>query len=857
VLRRSYRVVTYLLALVLVIIASSPVTPAQASSSSTKFAEPVYLPAIENAYQVLTQDFSDTFLRSVSETRFVSNYAALSIKLYQATDNDRYLRNATRAFNDVLDGWTTSPMEIGQNPRLNAALADFFNLEPLLITYQELRDQGLVSATQTAYLRYYADQFALFGLANNLIGDHNQILSRASGVALALQMFPEHPDQAKWKSYVDQVWNYWWPQRDLNEDAGTYNAIGLYELVQLATLLSQYPQTDREQEQSAPSSRPASALERVNQGKLQVSSGFTLGEERTLKDRGVGRMFARYRDQLSTMGAMAQYGDDYFANAWPIWVYDYEVAARFYNDSTYRGAAAQSFWFGVHNHPATATTPINNLSRLVEYYYMGQVLSLAPTQLRPTITHTRSEISTRNVPAPGRARTPDMLILAPSRAPASPFAMVELYARGFHAQLNRRGAIQFYSVGGIPLYHGMNRHNGSAVHGNITPILPPNESFPHPIVNTIPTEWSGPPDSWRRESIDPHALTPVSARHTDQVEISKFTLRLALPKQVASATLVIDNLRLVGPAGTKMLDDFENLDNWRRSDNPYALTRDATHGESALAIHLAAGADVFYVSDPLEVTFSTKDYTALEYDWKYLAPTNLGLSFIFRITQPSSDTDSQPGDVNAVPTIERAMVTDRGEDAYGQIVMSSYFTYDSAMVRKMVLTKEGMLIIQDTITPGVSANGYHAGPLWQLYTVGERGANWFDSPGEGHPWYRDNAVGSRVSDKSLLIYFGKARGRTSGCVQGPMVTQTKYVIQTAYAKQTLKAGQQVSFVTVLVPHDPGRSGAAVAEGISVRDQEQGTTVTIKVGGQTIRVWLERGGRWQVTRTEPGRNVKPA
>jgi hypothetical protein len=795
--------------IILTLLASSPGRETLAANKSS--ANPNYLPAIENAYQVLTQGFSDSFLTSVSETRFVSGYAALSIKLYHATKQTMYLTNASHAFNDVVGKWTANPMDIGQNPQLKADLSQnsgFFNLEPLLITYQELNTRGMVTQTQSAYVEYYAEQFALYGINNNLVGDNNQLLSRISGVALAMKVFSNNPNRAKWQDYTNKVWNYWWPQRDLNENTGTYNAIGLYELVQLATFTGKY---------------------------------------HTLKDQGVRLLFARYRDQLSTMGAMAQYGDDYFGSNWPIWTSVYEVAARLYNDPTFLGAGGEAFWFGQHNYPAASTTPTNNISKLDEYYYLGQVLELKPTTLSPMVTTTHSEISTRNPPPPGKANTSDMLIMAPSRALNAPFVMTELYAQGFHAQLNRRGAVQFYGVGGIPFYHGLDRHNNSAVDGNITPLLPPNQSFPQPIVNNTPGEWSGPPNTWNQESVDTRALTPISPTNPDQVEINTITLRLALPKDVASAAFVIDNLRLVGPIGTKIVDDFETVNNWQRSDNPYALTNAHMQGKSAMEVKLVAGASPLYKSKPFNLTFSIKDYTAIEYDWKYLSPTQLGLSFIFRISQPGGDADTEPGDVNTVPNIDSATVMDRGTDAYSQISMSQYFTYNTSIVRRMVLTQEGVLVIQDILTPGASANGYNAGPIWQFYTLGQHNNNWFDSPGEGHPWYQGDQAGNQVQDKSLLVYFDTAPGRTFGNVQGPKVTNTQYVAQTIYAKQTAKAGTPISFVTVVVPHNTSQAASSVASNITVQNAGQSTTVTVSIEAKPLHITLGAGGFWQVTR----------
>ncbi|MDB5085198.1 MAG: hypothetical protein JWN30_2084, partial [Bacilli bacterium] len=274
----------------------STAVKADSSSSSS------YLPCVENAYTTLTQHFTDSFLQgevsssSANAPRHTSDYAALSVKLYNATGNQLYLDNAVKAFRDIMTVLEQGPMDASKNKPLSYAVGDWFNLEPLLITYQELKPLGKVSSTDDSYIQYYADQFALFGLNRNIVGDNNQTLSRTAGVAWALNLFPNHPDAALWQKYVDENWNYWWPQRDLSEDAEGYSAIGLYEIIQIA----------------------------VQTGKVDQ-----------LKDPGVKKMFDRYRDQLSTFGAMPMYGDDYFGEAWELCTYNFEYASRLYNDPMY------------------------------------------------------------------------------------------------------------------------------------------------------------------------------------------------------------------------------------------------------------------------------------------------------------------------------------------------------------------------------------------------------------------------------------------------------------------------------------------------------------------------------------------
>jgi hypothetical protein len=700
---------------------------------------------------------------------------------------------------------------------MKAELGDFFNLEPLLITYQELHTLNMVTQTQSAYVTYYTEQFASYSRDNNLVRDNNQILSRASGVALALNVFPDDPDYQQWVHYVTEVWHYWQPQQDIFEDAGTYNAIDLYELVQLAMFLQH----------------------------------ANVGQNTTLS--GARQMFNRYRDQLSTSGAMPQYGDDYFSEAWPIWTSIYEYAARLYNDPTFLGAANAAFWFGLHNYQPVASTASHDLKTLSAYYYQAQILSLNPFPQRVEITRTHSEISTRNDPLPGFHNTPNMLIMSPSRRNDAPYVMMELHARGFHAQQNRRGTIQFYGNNGIPFYHGLNRHNNSAIDGNITALLPPDEQFPRPVTRDSVTELSGQPDTWNHETVAAATLAPISATNPNQVQINRFTLRVSLPPDVNNASLIIDNLRLVGPSGSRHIDDFENLDNWQRQDQPYSLTTDHTQGNTAMQVHLVAGASIFYTSNEFNLIFNTKEYPIIMYDWKYVYPTTIKLSFTFRISQPGEDNDTTPSDVNIAPTITNSSVVDCNQDAHAQVAMNEYFTYDSTIERNIVLTQEGFLVIQDTLIPGKSADGYNAGPIWQLYSLAQQGSNWFDSPGETHQWYSDDQAGQPIPKRSLLVYFAPASGRTFGHEQGPPIpksllgTNLSEVVQTVYARQRATAHVPIQFLTVLIPHNPLIAASTIASAIAVQHDMHTTIVTIKWQGKTSRIFLGTHQSWKVTR----------
>lgn len=111
--------------------------------------------------------------------------------------------------------------------------------------------------------------------------------------------------------------------------------------------------------------------------------------------------------------------------------------------------------------------------------------------------------------------------------------------------------------------------------------------------------------------------------------------------------------------------------------------------------------------DPQEPVDETK-YTHLKLDLKYL-----GQRPYMHIRGLGRQVDL--GDELLEARAMSASVQQRGRDAYGQIEYDSYVERDTRVTRRLVLTSEGYLVVQDEITAGRSADGWTAGQLWQLY----------------------------------------------------------------------------------------------------------------------------------------------
>lgn len=776
----------------------------------------IYAQYITDTYLDLTKKVDyETVRKRIYQTttgsidiRKSTNFAALSWRMYVQTGKQEALDSCKKTWDILFEEWRKHP-DLYRKSQLNS----FFIGESLMITYEGLKQKGLVTSDEEAILKE-----ALKVINVYQAGDNNQALSRIVGTIHSLKAFPDHPDAAKWKTNVDRVWNNWYRNKDNTENASGYTSISLMQTIKIAKLW---------------------------------------GLEKDLQDPDVRAMFTRYRDMVTPAGAIPEYGDDYFME-WTNWMYVFENAARMYNDPSFLTAAQKVYQFGtshfpLSNDPANYSANLDNLSVL---FWMSDLLYVEPTTLKPADWDHKSAVLRRN--EPGNPKAIDKMILSASGKPGAPFVMSELFGRGSHAHLNRIGAIQYYETGGIPLYHGMARHNKGATDSNAVAMLPQISSHNYPY-----GESNFEPDVWYTESIPSHLLNlyveePGNSANPDMGTFKDLNLRLDAGTSDSSMPfdLIIDNLRLEGPAGVLKIDDFESLGSrWTRADQPFLLAKESTSGKSALQVAVKPKANLFYTArESYNLTFNIKDYTTIKYDWKYKAPART-ISFIFRINNDSG-LDTQPGDVNAMPVVKDARTEDRAKDSYGEYTLNNYFGYDTSLTRKMVLTEEGYLIVQDRLLPGTTTDGFVAGPVWQQYSPGEKGAHWFDSPGEMKaaagsqrvPWKTSD--GTTVQPMNVLTYFESEEGRSYGTTPAS-VTNNPTPAATAYVKQLVHAGQPVTFVSVLVPHGTDEAAAEVAERISVQTSgEQDSVVVIKPRGkdqQTVQI-LIKAADWNVNRS---------
>jgi hypothetical protein len=698
--------------------------------------------------------------------RRVSEMAAALARAWQWTGQPRYADQALRRLQAILDAWQSE-----RRPGKPWKRVCFFSVYPIFDAYHILDAGGRLDPEfRTRFRQFLPEGF--FPLER---GVFNQAFARAAGLALAGKLSADLPEAAAWRAYAREVWNDWHTLHDMAENAAGYNGISLWCLFLLAD-----------------------------------AGGFG-----PLDSAPLVSMFRRFRDQVAPSGAMPEYGDSGGTpwgafHGWGHWVAAFERAARQYRDPTFRWAAVRMF------HAATRFRALDQPSYAIDSTNIVYALAFADAwrdaTLTPQVPRAGTLVSLRNMAGGGRA--PDKLILAPSREPAAPFAMAELCSRGYHAHDSQWGSILHYEVDDQPLLVGLGYHNRCPEHANLVLVCPAGEPFPH----RVPLAPAG---MWQEASLAVRRIAAGGAENGAgrRCHFDRVILRVADDRPV---DLWIDNLRLSGPAGQRMLDDFEQPGPWRGGRR--TLDADAVQGSHSLRISCQPGV-TFIWRGGLDGSFSLDDYDRIKFSWKLAGAQRIWTnSFVFRLDTSLSEYHV-PGRQLAAE-VEEARAETRGPDQFGTLRLAKWFTEDSRLTRRLVLLGEGPLVVCDQLQAGASAEGQAAGPLWHLPCRPEQGRQWFDAEG----WHALQERGAQTAPVSgvpsrgvsrrdaaarrrLLVWFAPVPGQTVGVQTVELWGHIRPY--TVFAKQALHGGRPARFLTVLVPHRDEEPAADWAKTISV------------------------------------------
>lgn len=504
----------------------------------------------------------------------------------------------------------------------------------------------------------------------------------------------------------------------------------------------------------------------------------------------------------------------------------------------------------------------NGSKNQVEEFMEMETIYDQDTVINPVASPLKSLITTRTVR--GTQNIKDKLILAPSRLPGAPSINIELYGFGSHGHPNRIGAIQHYEAGNVPLFHNMTRRQTDARFGNIIYVSSNDKPNPIPTDNTTSNPDVAKAGVWYHEDIETKNMFRYdSIANPDARRITELALRIDPQATGNDFDVIVDNFRLVSADGTTTipLDLCESTTSWLfgGTPNPYSLTTDNTQGNYAVKIRINSlgGAQIYafrFAGTNIKY-FNASEYPTIKYDWKQIVPADpnqvapcitAGSSDIWLIAR-MDNVNFFAGNVDKDATVSSAMVDSLGNDCYGKEVFSNYrFTGSnvvSQLIRKQVLTSEGILVLVDEITPDSNAVDHYAASLWHMYSKGASGGNWFDSPGDPARTFYDPISGSAIK-KSLLVYHASDTARTFGSRLYNTGGSDRF---STFAKQGLAPNQKIKFVTVLVPHDNSVRAANIANSITVDTSTTSTNISITYP-DPLYIHIGAEDVWEVSRT---------
>jgi hypothetical protein len=533
---------------------------------------------------------------------------------------------------------------------------------------------------------------------------------------------------------------------DLNENASNYASLGICFFLELARL-----------------------------------EGWTDGIARSPHFR---ILFERMRDLISPAGSIPEYGDGYFRNRQLRldFVLLLEMAARLYDDASFQ-RAARGF---------LAAAPDFEEDQLNRAHMLLELDPFAPTrESRPVL----SSVQTRRIPGPPVATVPDKLILRTGDRPGAAMVLVDLYAEGSHAHEYKRGSVGYYEAGGVPLFHNLGRRGTrSGQCGNTFWILDDATAFPGHRKEKVWNTMTAP------ARYCPAGGAPGEFRIADSLLLRNFPTR-------DLHFLRFDNLRLEGPRGTLLLDGFESPASWhgnvaKHPGTKLESSRDRTQGEFSQQVNWAIFGEQYCTRNLEEkkvrnTTFRLADYDTVKFDYQYEGRhphCNLRALFEQWIDLGDRPLHAEVAHAEAHPL---------DGDAWGGIDFTSYITAGSGLKRRIVLTREGALVIVDEFTPGPEADGWAGGQLWQLYTLAERGDDWFASASDGAYAQADGST----SERRMLVKFLKTPGVAAGAervrpaaMHAPRADGTGHQeFFTTWSRQPLAAGRTVVTAMAVLP----------------------------------------------------------
>ena len=689
------------------------------------------------------------------------------------------------------------------------------------------------------------------------LGVNNRPYGINGGPAIAVKMFPDHPNAIRHRPWLDALWKELVTYGDTTEtNYYPYGPLYLTGLIDMAEGMDKF-ETERE-----------FLYQHARRYLHYTHGGGVRGNPNSgcpVNTEGRGQLYsdpwnARYYDvEANTLDSA-------------LW---YRLAQE-YKDPEFLWASEQVGLGG--RPPAGVEVPAEYLEAYRKRYFW-----FIERGIKPQVPAGRASISYYSA---HKHRAPERLYLCPGRESGMPFASFFIYDRNnnyMHYCDDSDGKLYEYCFDGAKFLHTTGKYTsgragvGEAAYDMLT-VLPPDMKFPIKEGSGMDSPSGA---SWKNASMS-FKLTmncrtgPESKNWKFDRKIEKFrradrpTLGFAYGNMdgywqlnndyhlssvrigpFGSGTR-IQNLRIAGPAGEKILADFQSVpENLKVElvqgtqnvtlkgelrDPVLRIVEGGRRGGKSLQLDVPGEGQVALTLEGLNEKFNGQDqYTRVAYD--FLGKDGGGIAPNIH-TRPVYFTPMWHR--GAILVRDGLKAENRGEDSYGHFTMRNYYGANSRWTRQAILSAEGYLVVRDTYVPCRDVDGYNAAPCWTI-KAGENsksGNNWFDAPAFDHAWWQNRK-------KRVLLYIhddqdteiGQVVHRTSQDIRGDNVRNT-------FARAKLKAGQPRVWLSVLRPFDEGEDAAGIAASIRTGIDAKGKA-TVSIG--KVKLSITADGQWKVKR----------
>ena len=405
---------------------------------------------------------------------------------------------------------------------------------------------------------------------------------------------------------------------------------------------------------------------------------------------------------------------------WGGFVAGFERAAAVWSDPTLKFASAKSFVMGTTRQLiGLEYDSIGDLMRL-GFALDWQNTTIAPAP--PSMARGGGSVLNR-LTDNGTVARPAAVVLRggpQNMADASAFALSDVFSGSLpippHAHENQHGQINWFESHGVPLVASLGYDNRGPADTNMYVVRPADDSFPHAVPHFRANAWN--------TATLPTIRMAGAAPAGSPVEMSSLTFRIESDGDIVFAAA---QLRLDGPRGALLIDDFSNATRWQppRGTPVTAITMTPPgsapgHAVPALQWSLTSSggqAGANFITMRLNRSFSCTDFPTISFFWRLSSNHHVARAVILRTVSSPTSVDYHASELNLQPTLDNVSADGNpAGDAFASMVYGQgWFSFDTSFARQVVLlSAERILVVWDRLTPGDQLAGHQGGPVWHF-----------------------------------------------------------------------------------------------------------------------------------------------